>query len=163
MAEPIQLLNVFDIETENGPTSLLCFLDPVLAGIKGIEPRSIIGLYGAAEGEDFNPDTFEVNPAFVESITGYMNEEAATSKEIVEQAAALPEGWLYIIDPRDPNEGQGDPPAGNLLGAYAVDDAGQIVPNSFQYNKNHALFDRTHGLSGVLYDKKFYKWLHNVE
>jgi len=163
MAEPMQILNVFDVETEDGTKSLLCFLDPVIAGIKGINPRSIIGLYGAAEGEDFNPDGFEVNPAFIEAITGYMNEEAAGSDAIIEQAKTLPQGWLYIIDPRDPNEGQDDPPASNLLGAYAVDDSGQVVPGSFQYNENHALFDRSHGLSGLLYDKKFYHWLHEVE
>ncbi len=163
MADPIQLLNVFDVETEQGSKSLLCFLDPIIAGIKGIDPRAIIGIYNAAEGEDFNPDGFKVNPAFVESITGYMNEEAATSDEIVEQAKTLPQGWLYIIDPRDPHEGNDDPPATNLIGAYAVDDSGQIVPGSFQYNEKHALFDRTHGVSGVLYDKTFYQWLHEID
>ena len=46
---------------------------------------------------------------------------------------------------------------------FLRDEAGQIVPGSFQYNKNHTLFDRTHGISGILRDQQFYKWLHNVD
>ena len=36
---PLSLLNVFDVETEDGPRRFLCFVDPVIAGARGIDPR----------------------------------------------------------------------------------------------------------------------------
>jgi len=162
MADTLPLLNVYEIESDRGKTSYLCFLDPVLAGARGIEPASVLGRYATDKRGDFDVDGFEVNPAFVESLTGYMNEVTATKGEIVEQARALASGWLYVIDPRDTTGAEAEPPAANLLGAFAVDDTGQVVPGSFQYNKTHILFDREHGPSGVLHDRAFYDWLHGA-
>ncbi len=160
MAESLALLNVYEVETEHGLASLLCFLDPVLAGAKGIEPRSIVGEYVAREGEGFDADGFRVHPAFVEALTGFMNEEAAGTEAIAGQARALSSGWLYVIDPRDRSADGAEPATANVLGAFAVDDAGQVVPGSFQYNANHKMFDAEQGTSGVLFDRSFYDWLH---
>ncbi len=49
-----------------------------------------------------------------------------------------------------------------MLGAFAVDESGQIVPGSFQYNRNHVFFDQQSGVSGVLSDREFYDWLHEM-
>jgi hypothetical protein len=159
MTESLALLNVYEVESEHGPASLLCFLDPVLAGAKGIEARSVIGEYVAGE-EGFDPDAFHVNPAFVEALTGYMNDEASGSGGIIEQARGVTGGWLYVIDPRDRTPEGTEPDTANVLGAFAVDDTGQVVPGSFQYNANHAMFHREHGTSGLLFDRSFYDWLH---
>ena len=159
MSETMQLLNVYEVETPDGRASLLCFLDPVLAGARGIDPRAVVGPYD----DEFDPDRFQVNAAFVEAFTGYMNEEAAESTEVVEGAKSLASGWLYVIDPRDFGNDDAEPPTSNVLGAFAVDDTGQIVPGSFQYNGKHALFDRLRGPSGILFDRRFYSWLHEVE
>lgn len=161
MGESLALLNVYEVESEHGPVSLLCFLDPVLAGAKGIEPAAIVGEYVARDDEGFDADRFRVQPAFVEALTGFMNEEAARSEGIVNQARTLSSGWLYVIDPRD-RSGDAEPPPSNVLGAFAVDDSGQVVPGSFQYNANHRMFDPEHGTSGVLFDRAFYDWLHGT-
>lgn len=163
MAESLALLNVYEVETEQGPIALLCFLDPVLAGAKGIDARSVIGEYPAREGEGFDPDVFRVNPAFVEALTGFMNEETAVTEAIAAQAREITSGWLYVLDPRDRSDPSSEPPSANVLGAFAVDDAGQVVPGSFQYNANHRMFDREYGTSGVLFDREFYSWLHGIE
>ena len=56
MAESLALLNIYEVESEHGPTSLLCFLDPILAGAKGIEGRSVVGEYVAgARGRGSTP------------------------------------------------------------------------------------------------------------
>ena len=158
MAESLALLNVYEVETEHGPASLLCFLDPVLAGAKGIEPRSIVGEYVTGEGGGFDPDGFRVHPAFVEALTGFMNEEAAETADVAGRARTLASGWLYVLDPRDRSGDGAEPPTANVLGAFAVDDDGQVVPGSFQYNANHKMFDAEHGTSGVLFDRSFYDW-----
>lgn len=163
MANDLQLLNVYEVENEDGPASLVCFLDPVIAGARGIDPRSVVGLYGKPGEEAFDAEGFRVNPAFVEALVGYMNEVASASEEVVAEAKTLASGWLYIIDPRDNAPADGEPPPSNLLGAYAVDETGQVVPGSFQYNEKHTVFDREQGPSGVLFDRKFYDWLHGLE
>jgi hypothetical protein len=157
------LLNVYAVETENEVRSFICFLDPILAGVKGIEPHAVIGPYDATEDEPFDPLTFQVNPAFVDSITAYMNNEGHESEALIAQASEIRSDWLYVLDPRDPGDGADEPPTVNVLGAFPVDDTGQIVPNSFQYNKNHRIFDVEFGTSGMLYDQKFYRWLHEIE
>ena len=163
MAESLALLNVYEVETDKGTTALLCFLDPVLAGAKGIDGRSVVGEYVAREGEGFNPEGFRVNPTFVEALTGFMNEETAETEGIAAQAREITSGWLYVLDPRDRSDPGAEPHPANVLGAFAVDDAGQVVPGSFQYNANHKMFDREHGTSGVLFDRAFYSWLHGIE
>jgi hypothetical protein len=162
VAESLALLNIYEVESEHGPASLLCFLDPVLAGAKGIETRSVVGEYVARGDEGFDPDAFRVNPAFVEALTGYMNEEAAASGGIAEQARDVTSGWLYVIDPRDRTPEGTEPDPANVLGAFAVDDSGQVVLGSFQYNAKHAMFHREHGTSGLLFDRSFYDWLHGL-
>jgi len=96
----------------------------------------------------------------VEALSGYMNEEGARNPDLLEQAAQHPGDWLYILDPRFSGAEGEEPPAGDLLGCYAVDGEGRIVPDSFLYNENHVLFDPDSGVSAVLYDRRFYDWLH---
>ena len=163
MAEPLPLLNIYDLETEDGTVSILCFLDPVLAGAKGIDARSVVGDYVTDPGGDFDAEAFRVNPGFVESLTGFMNEETAASEAIAGQARAIRSDWLYVVDPRDRTAPDDEPPPSNVLGAFAVDDAGQVVPGSFQYNANHRMFDRQYGTSGLLFDRAFYDWLHDLD
>jgi hypothetical protein len=160
VADPLPLLNVYEVETDHGPTSFVCFLDPVLAGAKGIDPRAVVGEYTTQAGEGFDAGTFRVNPTFVEALTGYMNDQPARSDAIAEQARGITSGWLYVLDPRDHSPADAEPPPVNVLGAFAVDDSGQVVPGSFQYNANHRMFDPEHGTSGVLLDRTFYDWLH---
>src|SRR4051794_34483215 len=94
--ESLPLLNTFEVETEEGMKHLIGFLDPVLAGARGINPRSVVGGFTPdAEGE-FDPATFRVNPVFLAAFTDYMNDEPSRSPEVVEQARTLRSEWLYI-------------------------------------------------------------------
>ena len=167
-AKPIPFLHVYEVggDAESGvaPDSLLCFLDPMLAGARGIEPRSIVARLNPAIPGGIDPDSLVPNPAFVEAITGYMNSVAATSPRIVAQAATTVSDWLYVLDPLAVEETSEDsePSTRELLGAFAVDDSGQVVPKSFQYNSRHALFDRDRGPSGLFIDRAFYNWLHGL-
>ena len=156
----LSLLNVFEVVEDGAHRHLICFLDPILAGAKGIDPRSVIGEFTPTHEGEFDPDSFTLNTAFLEAFTGYMNEEATHSPGLVRDAREHASGWLYILDPRHTLTGGDEPPASELLGCFAVDDSGQIVPRSFLYNENHVLFDPATGLSGVFSDRRFYDWLH---
>ena len=48
-----------------------------------------------------------------------------------------------------------------MIGGFAIDEAGQIVPGSFQYNPAHLWFNPETGSSSILVNRKFYDWLHS--
>ncbi len=104
--------------------------------------------------------SLKLNPEFIEAFTDYMNDVQSVTPGIVEQARNLPSGWVYIIDPRHVEVPGVDPPPTDLVGAFAVNDIGQVVPKSFQYNANHALIDQERGMTGLFSDRQFYDWLH---
>jgi hypothetical protein len=159
----LSLLNLFEVEHEGSTRHVVCFLDSVLAGARGIDSRSVIGEFQPGASGEFDLASFRLNPEFVEAFTQYMNAEAIRAPEIVGQARDHASGWLYLVDPRAPDPAADELPAGELLGCFAVDSEGQLVPNSFQYNSNHLWFDPSSGVSGVLSDRGFYDWLHPVE
>ena len=161
--DPLPLLNVYEVADDQGGTRhLLSFIEPVRAGSAGIDQRSIVGEITPTDDGGYDPRSLKLNPEFIEAFVDYMNQVQANTPGIVEQAHALPSGWVYIIDPRYVDEPGVDPPPTDLVGAFAVDDIGQVVPNSFQYNANHALIDQDRGMTGLFSDRQFYDWLHPI-
>lgn len=159
----LSLLNVFDVETETGVRRLIAFVDPVRAGAEGIATRTIVGEIDPQGNGDFDTTAFEPNPEFIGAVVDFMNAEPSRSSEIAEQARSIPSQWLYVIDPRNRTPGDGDPPTSDVIGCYAVDDSGQIVPKSFQYNAEHHLFCANSGPSGLLDDRRFFDWLGSTQ
>ena len=158
--DPLSLLNVFDVETEAGPRRYLCFVDPVIAGARGIDPRVIVGEFPVHLEHAEDASQFTPNDVFIQMFIRYMNEVAAATQGLTEQAARSAGQRLYVVDPRVPQSVEGEPPAVDVLGAYEVDDQGKIVSGSFGYNQHHRWFDPTSGTSGVFADRIFYDWLH---
>jgi hypothetical protein len=156
----LPLLNVYEIDLEGVQAHVVCFVDPVLAGARGIDTASIIGRFQPGPEGDFQAETFELNPAFIARFVDYMNDVAGKTPQIMSEAAKQPGEWLYIVDPRFRGGDADEPPIGDIVGCFAVDEAGQIAPGSFQYNKNHDLFDPERGVSGLFSDRPFYDWLH---
>ncbi len=156
----LPLLNIYEVETVDGIRHLIGFLDPVLAGSIGIDSRAMIGEFTPGPDGDFDAETFEINPEFIDAFTEFMNEQTAHSPELVEGARSIPGQRLYLVDPRNQTESDEDPPSEDVLGCFSVDDSGQIVPDSFEYNEEHLWFSPESGVSGILYDRNFYDWLH---
>ena len=157
------IVNVYQVEVDGVQRHLICFLDPADANEKGIDGRAMVGEFSPDSTGEFDPTTFALNPQFVNALTDYMNDQAEIAVELNLDAKKNAGGWLYLLDPRFVPADSEEPPETELLGAYLVDDAGAIVNNSFRYNDKHTWFDRTHGVSGVLADRRFYEWLHEIE
>jgi hypothetical protein len=155
----LDLLNIYEIQEPAGTRHLVCFLEPVLAGARGIEGRSVIGEFTPRDDGEFDPETFLLNPEFVEAFIRYMNKTVIEAPEMEEQSRANPAGYLHLIDPRCGVQ-EGEPPLADVLGGYAIDPDGKAVPGSFRYNPDHVMFDPTSGPSGILTDRRFYDWLH---
>ena len=161
MPEPdLPLLNIFEVQDGGKTRHLVGFLDTILAGAIGIPSHAMVGDFDPDGQGEFDPQTFRLNPEFVTAVTAYMNGGPSLDPGIAEQAAAIPGQWLYVVDPRNTTDPEEDPPPADVLGCYAVDEAGQVVPKSFQYNKNHRWFDPEAGVSGMLVDRRFYEFVH---
>lgn len=158
----LPLLNLFEVETEEGRKHLIGFLDPVRAGAEGLAPRSIVGGFTPNPQGDFDPESFGLNPDFLAAFVDFMNDEPSRSDEVRGRAGQIRSGWLYVLDPRNDTPDDQDPPKSDIVGCYAVDDTGQVVPNSFQYNAEHRWFCPDAGTSGLLEDRRFFDWLNPV-
>ncbi len=159
--EPLPLLNVFEVpDDQGGIRHLLAFVEPDRANSVGIDSRSIVGEVTPTEADGYDPRSLKINGEFIEAITDYMNDVQAVEPLIVGQAKVQPSGWVYVIDPRNLQEPGVEPAPADLVGAFAVDDTGRIVPRSFQYNVVHTLIDPERGMTSLFSDRKFYDWMH---
>jgi hypothetical protein len=156
----LPLLNVFEVVTDGVSRHLVCFLDPVLAGARGIDGREIVGEFRPGPNREFDPATFVANPGFIEALTRYMNDEVASTDALRAEAGRYSGGTIHVLDPRSRAAQGEEPSADDVLGGFEVDAAGGIVPGSFRYNGEHLWFNPKTGISGVLADRRFYDWLH---
>src|SRR5262245_33131162 len=122
--EALPFLNIYEVQTDDGPRHLVGFLDPVLAGSKGIDERAVIGEFTPRDDGEFDHTTFRLNAAFVEALVAYMNAETARSPDLVAQASSIREERLYLVDPRNTTESDDEPPVEDVLGSFYVDDLG---------------------------------------
>src|SRR4051812_31535572 len=97
----LPLLNLFEVETDDGIKHMVGLVDAVRAGAEGVPTRSIVGRFTPGPDGSFNIETFGVNPEFVAAFTDFMNGDPSRSDEVVAQAKSIPSQWLYIVDPRD--------------------------------------------------------------
>lgn len=156
----LPLLNIFEVETDGGTRHLVGYQDPVLAGAVGLASHAMVGEFTPDADGEFDPDSFDPNPEFVEAVVGYMNAVLVHTPSLIEGARQVPGRPLYVVDPRNETPADEDPPTEDVLGSFDVDDAGSIVPDSFEYNAEHVWFSRDSGVSGLLSDRTFYDWLH---
>jgi hypothetical protein len=158
----LDLLNIYELAEPDGPRFLVAFLEAHHAHRRGIVPRAVVGEFTPDPAGEFDPDTFALNPEFVEAFTAYMNDVGIRSAELCSQAAQNPSSLLYLLDPRNDDPGD-SPPVSDLLGRFAIDERGVPVPGSFEYNREHRMFDPVTGPSDILTDRQFYDWLHAPE
>ena len=158
--QKLPLLMVYELNDTSGHHHVICFQDPVHAGSVGINVRSIVGRFQPGPSGKFDPATFQFNLAFVEEVTRYFNEVVILSDTLQDEARHSPDGRMEVIDPRCSLQTLTEIPISSVLGYFAVDAAGKLLPGSFLYNHNHLWFDPEQGTSGLLCSRKFYDFLH---
>ncbi len=115
------------------------------------------------EAVDFDPGALRINPIFIETLEEFMNDEATRAPELADLAHAESSGSLEIIDARyRPHDDANDPPEAEVVGGFAIDETGTIVPGSFQYNPAHLLFHPETGALGLFASRRFYDWVHGL-
>lgn len=156
---PVALLNVFEVQEAGRTRHIIGFQDPMLAGARGLVSHAMLGEFTPGPDGGFDSASFTLNAEFVAAFVAYMNQRARESDEFAESARQRPGEPLYVIDPRFSEDDEG-PVSADVLGWYDVDADGGLVPGSFSYNPEHVWFRAENGVSGVLYDRKFYAALH---
>lgn len=162
MAESeLSLLNVFEVDQDGERVHLLCFAEAVLGGAQGLAHECVVGEIAPDEDGALLPEGLMVNPLFVGALEGYLNHMSTVRPELATQgAAAKGDPRLVLLDPRFAGGPEDEPPIEDVLGSYALEPDGAILPDSFVYNHAHRLFDPNRGPSGLFHDLKFYEWLH---
>jgi hypothetical protein len=156
----LPLLMVYELNDTSGHHHVICFQDPVHAGSVGIDVRSIVGRFQPDPSGQFTPSTFQFNLAFVDEVSQFMNKSLIHNSSLQDEARNSPDGRLEVIDPRCLSTELLDIPVSSIIGWFAVDALGQIIPDSFLYNHNHLWFDPEYGTSGLLCSRQFYDFLH---
>lgn len=158
--ENLPLLMVYELDDVSGHHHVISFQDPLHAGSAGVDVRTIVGRYEPAADGGFNPATFQFNTAFVNLVADYMNTVVIHDPNLAREAAYVQNGRLEVIDPRCLNHELAEVPMSEILGWFAVDEAGAIMSGSFLYNHDHRWFEPRFGTSGLLSMKTFYDYVH---
>ena len=103
---------------------------------KGLPSKAIIGLLPNRETR-LDPATFKPNPEFVAFLHELIETYAPLDPDLQAEARKQDQGWLYIIDGRNPTPQDNVPPE-DIIGAFEVQ-AGKIMAGSYQGNQNHRL------------------------
>ena len=122
---------------------LVGFLDPVLAGSRGIDPRARSSARSRRGRTGFRPPDVPPQSGIRRRLHRVHEREprAARPSSSPQAAGSRAGGSTSSIPAARTIPPRPTRPPSEMVGCFAVDDAGQIVPNSFQYNKNHAWFD----------------------
>lgn len=156
----LPLLMVYELDDVSGRHHVICFQDPVHAGSMGIDVRAIVGRFEPTASGGFDPAKFQFNTAFVNLVADFMNAVVIHDPALAEEATLANEGRLEVIDPRCAAANMGDIPLTDILGWFAVNNAGTIEKESFLYNHNHLWFSPESGTSGLLSLRPFYDFVH---
>ncbi len=156
----LPLLMVYELDDTSGRHHVICFQDPVLAGSVGVDVRTIVGRYFPTGEGRFDPATFQFNTGFVLTLTDFMNQVVIEDAWLHQEAKHVAGGKLEVIDPRCVSAELIEIPMSEIVGWFAVDDAGQILRDSFLYNHNHVWFEPRFGTSGLLSLRSFYDFVH---
>jgi len=118
----------------------------VLSFLKPEECAEHGGLPGVAiQGEFTDAERsvagFRVNRAFVEFLHEVIRAAGPADPSMQEAAKQQGEGWLYIIDLRTPEGPEGQVPAEDIIGAFAVK-AGKLVADSYSRNEGYRVLTK---------------------
>lgn len=136
MALPI---NVFDVDTPDGPRHYVSCLSHEQVFANGLPPEAIIGvlLRPWDPSQPIMPEVFARNRVFVEFMHEVIGRRGPMLDGLRAEARRQQEGWVYIVDRRTLTPGGSVPPE-DIVGAFEVKH-GQVVPGTYQASPKHVI------------------------
>ena len=117
---------------------ILSFLSPDIMREFGQLPREAICGWFTAAGT--SPDTFRVNPLFVNFMHQVIKRAGLLDPAVQAAAAEQRDGYVYVIDLRTPDGPQGQVPIEDVVGSFMVRDG--ILDGSYSPNDKHVVYSR---------------------
>ena len=130
------MFHLYDVETEEGPVSMIAVLPPESAVEGGLPSPAIVGTVpkGATE---ITLENFTPNPEFSDFLNFVIAKYGVDDPALQEQAKEQGDGWIYMVDLRA-GEDEETVASEDLLGAFRVE-GGQVAPGSYRVNPDHLL------------------------
>ena len=149
---------LFNIVETRNKKFLVVFLTPEKDIFSNGIPKEMIIGEVKKEGNAIIWSSFKANGHLIELYIDYMNHAKSQDSNLQKEAKRVKSGNVFEIDNRakDPY-GKVEPE--DITGFFKVKD-GEIVKNSFEYNKNHKLFTKDGKPSSILLDKNFIEGVH---
>jgi hypothetical protein len=117
---------------------VLSILTPAEArALNGLPVEAIAGT--VAVGDEVRPDSFRVNPRFVQFMHEVLRETGPLDPGLKAAARAQGDGWIYIIDLRTAEGVEGSVPPEDIIAGFEVH-GGAIVASSYWANDDHRVF-----------------------
>lgn len=119
---------------------ILSLLPPEEIMVPGgkISPVAICGHF---EGETADPDTFMINPVFLDFLHETIRTKGPALHSLIQAAGRQHTGYLYIIDFRTPEGIMGNVPAEDIIGSFKVAD-GKLVADGYAANPSYKVFTK---------------------
>jgi hypothetical protein len=128
------MFHLYDVETEEGPLTLVAVLPPEVAIERGLPSPAGAGTVPLGTAE-ITVDSFTPNPEFVTFLGFVVARYGASDPALVRQAAAKGDGWIYMLDLRAGTEDD-EIATEDILGAFLVE-AGRVVEGSYRGNPGY--------------------------
>jgi hypothetical protein len=128
------MFHLYDVETEDGPLSLVAVLPPETAMERGLPSPAVVGTVPQGTAE-ITLENFTPNPEFATFLGFVVSRHGAADPALQRQAAAEGDGWIYMVDLRAGEEAE-EVETEDILGAFRVEE-GRLVEGSFRGNPGY--------------------------
>lgn len=133
------MYHLYDIDTDEGPVTMIGVLPPEIALGTGLPSPAVIGTLPRGTTE-ITADAFTPNEEFSAFLGYVISKHGALDPTLVEQARQQVDGWVFMVDLRvgDTDE---EIQTEDVLGAFRAE-GGVVVDASYRANPKHALLTK---------------------
>ena len=135
--EGIELF-VCRVDEPDGFRDYVTLVSPEVSFSRGLLPEAVVGVLSRLlqPDEQITSDVFTRNRVFIDFMHEVIARHAPNDPNFKAEARRQHDGWIYIVDRRNPD--LRDAPSEDIIGSFHIstDDA---VPGSYQRNPDHRI------------------------
>lgn len=130
------MYHLYDIDTDDGPVTMVGVLPPEIALGVGLPSPAVIGTLPRGASE-ITAATFTPNDEFAAFLGYVISKHGAVDPVLVDQARQQVDGWVFMVDMRVGDSDE-EIQTEDILGAFRAE-GGAVVDGSYRANPKHAL------------------------
>lgn len=130
------MYHLYDVETDDGPVSMIAVLPPDVALEAGLPSPAVAGT--VPRGVDkISIENFTPNAEFSDFLNFVISRHGGADPALVRQAAAQGDGWIFMVDLRTGEEEESVENE-DIIGAFRAEN-GRVVADSYRGNPGYRL------------------------